>query len=276
MRDSASYIREELEELRGLLTTMKNRERARRELENSGPKVSDENPSARLLPSEPRTVESSPAQPFQVEEAFAEPVSYTYTTESIQIFGEREDDILERRAPPQHPPECPNIFPDILDSIEEEDLLLESVAETNVTAPSSADDEEEVQQQTLLLVQSSPSQENDPPQNSLRADVEEEVDLQTPRSVQPTSFEDKHLMETIVGAVLNEEDHQRTPRSLRPPNPVQKRFPFASEGEPASRRLRTTHRQVSNRASLKPVIGQRKVSQMTQFWSQKMATDLNV
>lgn len=95
--------------------------------------------------------------------------------------------------------------------------------------------------------------------NEYVAGSKDERHQQTRQPKQPSPSQQTCHPLTIPGTIPNEVEHQRTPRSLRA----------------TSRRTRPSHPLASKRASLKPVIGQKKVSQMTQFWS-NMGTPLNV
>lgn len=192
---------------------------------------------------------------------------------------------------------------DEVDHSKDEEGQQQTPSSSVQTSPLEEDSkDEDGRQQTPSSVQTSPLEENYPPLDAFQQTSNEVEHQESPHSIPSTSFEEDHtpqaailkipeeeeeqqqpqksrsartssseqgyLTHTVAGVASNEEGHQRTPRSLRP-NPVQKRFPLARAGQPPIARSGTTQTLVAKRASLKPVIGQRKVSQMTQFWSQK-------
>lgn len=287
MSDSAIHIRKELEDLQNILASMRTRGGgARRDSRETGPKDLDgKSPQSSPLPS-PEKIESPSAQSIEFQDI--SPESASYTTASVQTIDEREMIPDEKvSVPHQHAPEYLNVFPEILDSIEEEclpqndtgeeeeeDLTVSSLSVEE--AGSKEDKQEEESQQTPRSVESSALQEDEKAlQDVAEANLEKvEEQPQTPRPMQLSPPEQNHTSQTAVESTIDDEEHQRTPRSLRP-NPVQKRFPFAAAGHSAAGGSRATRTMLSNRASLKPVIGQKKVSQMTQFWSQKMGTTLD-
>lgn len=283
MSDSAIHIRKELEDLQSILASMRTRGGgARRDARDNTPKDLDEKlPQSSPLPS-PDKIESPPAQSIEFQDISAK--SASYTTVSVQTMDEREVLTEEKASVPQHAPEDLNVFPEILDSIEEESLPQNDTGEEEnliaLTLPaeeasSKENEQEEESQQSSQSIESSALQEGDAPQDVAEANLEKEEEQ--PKTLQPMRLsppKQNHPSQTAAGSTMYDEEPQRIPRSLRP-NPVQKRFPFAAAGHSAAGGSRAPQTRLSNRASLKPVIGQKKVSQMTQFWSQKMGTTLD-
>ncbi|KAJ4388027.1 hypothetical protein N0V93_008632 [Gnomoniopsis smithogilvyi] len=217
MCDSASRIREELEDLKRMLAAMRTKGGARRDMRDSGSKDSIESPSERPLSFETWTVESSPTQSIQYRETSDETTSYTIA--SVHTAGESEDTTLEMPLSPQHAPEYLEIFPEILESIEEEDLPFNSVSEAELAASNPVDDvntmkEEETQYQTPLPVQSSSSHGIDPPQNTHSGDADSEEHQQNPKDVPSSPSQGIHPPKDILIDDSLEEEHQLTPRSV--------------------------------------------------------------
>lgn len=294
MSDSAIHIRKELEDLQKILASIRTRggSGARRDVQDTAPKDLDE----KLTPNSPlpgqEKIESTSPQSIQFQDISSE--SASYTTASIQTVDDREMITEEKASVAQHAPEYVNIFPDILGSIEEESLPQQDAGEEDyddLTAPDvpveeavteevvaeeaglKKDKKEENSRQTCESVESTALQGADALQDA-EATPKETDQPQTPRPVQSSPSEQNLAPQTAAALKMDDEEHRRTPRSLRS-NPVQKRFPFAAAGNSAAGASRAGHPITSNRASLKPVIGQKKVSQMTQFWSQKMGTPLD-
>lgn len=282
MSDSAIHIRKELEDLQRILASMRTRGGggSRRDSRDTAPKDLDEkSPQSSPLPS-PQKAESPPAQSIEFQDF--SPKYASYTTASVQTIDESEVTSEEKATVPQHAPEYLNVLPEVLDSIEEESLPQNDTDEEDEDltasslpaekAGSEEDEQEEESQLSPRSVELSALQEGDAPQDVAEEILEkEEQRPQTPPPMLSSPPEQNHPSQTAAGSTIDDEEHQRTPRSLRP-NPVQKRFPFAAAGHSAAGGSGTKHGMLSNRASLKPVIGQKKVSQMTQFWSQKMGT----
>lgn len=284
MSDSAIHIRKELEDLQKILASMRTRGggATRRDAPETEPRNLEEQPKQSSPVPTPEKIESPSPQAIQFQDI--SPQSPSYTTASVQTIEEREVITGGMESPTHHVPEYLNVFPEILDSIEEESLpqndALDEAEDLPKSSPlaeeggSKEEQDEEDSQWTPRSVESSAAlQEADDPQDVAETKLKkEEEQLKTHRPVQPSPPEQNRPSQTAAGSTMvDEEEHQRIPRSLRP-NPVQKRFPFSAAGHSAAGGSRSTHTKLSNRASLKPVIGQKKVSQMTQFWSQKMGT----
>lgn len=282
MSDSAIHIRRELEDLQKILASIRTRggSGSRRDVRDTIPKDLDEKSTPDSPLPGPEKIESPSPQSIQFQDFSSE--SASYTTASIQAVDEREV-IAEEKAPvAQHPPEYVNVFSEILESIEEESLSQKDAGEgENMSAPDlpveeageEEHKEEENSRRTSRSVESTTVQKPDALKDDNEAKFEKaEEKPQTLRPIQASTPEQNLIPQTAAASKMDDQEHQRTPRSLRP-NPVQKRFPFATAGHSAAGAPKAGHPIASNRASLKPVIGQKKVSQMTQFWSQKMGND---
>lgn len=288
MRDSAIHIRQELEGLQQLLATM-GKKAVRRDTVHVGAEdfvikrvgVVDD-PTERPPSATPQRVESHPAQCSPVQQTMAE---------SPQVESPPVEPIQTQQIPAQESPaESP-----LAQSIEPEQTFTESASyttsaiqrsatETRIEKPPSSQSalvELNTSAESLVRISEESSRPDDAvdmdltptdqPRGVASSDQKTQQQQQAPRFSRTRPSQEESLVQNTTQLTPDENKHRQTPRSLRS-NPVQKRFPIQS-GDPLFTRVpKDTSILTPRRASLKPVLGSNKVSQMTQFWSKMDGT----
>lgn len=294
MRDSAALIRQDLEDFQSLLASMEKRGKAHADVQlteaqqevgtEQGDKVKGtegrltEPPRAQSTTDQRQTSEPSPVEQPAVQPADqslpglrklqSPPEEFPaeeLPTEEIPAQSIEIEELVEGSASYTTAPMEPPATETLVESPPSPQRALRHLNSSTERLPTV---EEEILRPVTTTANLDRTHLTQSVDDGATPDGKEQQQ-QSPQSLPTNSPQERSLRPTVAQTKSDEkqqQQQQQTPRSLRS-KAVQKRFPISVQGPPPTRGPKAMHNLAPRRASLKPVIGMNKVSQMTQFWS---------